>query len=47
MSSPTLLAGQKPTTALAVQPFLGDQLLEHGLGVVEERARRLADICRP
>ena len=42
MSSPTLLAGNSPTTPFARQPALLDDLVEHLLGVVVELAGGLA-----
>ena len=42
MSSPTLLAGNRPDHAVGGQPPLVDDLVEHRLGVVVELARRLA-----
>ena len=43
MSSPVALAGQKPDDRGGLEPALVDDLLQHRLRVVEERARRLAD----
>jgi hypothetical protein len=36
MSSPTALAGNRPNTALACSQLLGDDLVEHRLGVGED-----------
>ena len=43
MSSPSRWAGQNPTTAFGREPLLGDDPVEHPLGVVEQRACGLAE----
>ena len=45
MSSPTALAGQKPTTALARNQFSRDDAVEHRLRVVEQLRAAGAVLC--